>query len=127
VFDLRFLRQLLVITVGLLGFTGPLLADSRATLLDPTRPRGWQASDSTEAATEQQPQALKLQGTFSLAGKRSAVISGRRVVVGDQVAGARVLDIDKNKVILQLDGETVELAFTVPGVKSPANNRGDRR
>ena len=126
--DLRFQTRLLVIAVGVLGIAGPLFGESRTTLLDPTRPTGWQAAAQAESvAKEQPPQALKLQGTFSIAGARSAVISGQRVVVGDLVAGAEVLDIDKNKVTLQLDGETVELASTVPEVKSPANNTGDHR
>jgi len=126
--DLRFLTRLLAIAVGVLGIAAPIFGDSRTTLLDPTRPKGWQAEAQAEAEIEEQSaQTLKLQGTFSVAGARSAVISGQRVMVGDQVAGAEVLEIDKNKVTLQLDGETVELASTVPEVKSPANNKGDRR
>lgn len=126
--DLRYLTRVLVIAIGIPGMTGPVFGDPQPTLLDPTRPKGWQASTRTQAETEPQPiQSLKLQGTFSLAGRRSAVISGQRVVVGDEVSGARVLEIDRQKVTLQLDGETIELASTVPEVKSPTKFKGDRR
>jgi len=126
--DLSCLTRILVTAIGMLTMTGQVFGDPRATLLDPTRPKGWQATAQAQAETEEQPvRALKLQGTFSLAGKRSAVISGRRVEVGDEVSGAQVLEINKNKVTLRLDGETIELASTVPDVKSPANFEGDRR
>jgi Tfp pilus assembly protein PilP len=126
--DVSYLTRVLVVAFGVLGMTGQTSSASQANLLDPTRPKGWRASVETQPQTEQQPvQALKLQGVFSVAGKRSAVISGQRVVVGDEVSGAEVLEIANNKVILQLDGETIELASMVPDVKSPAKFRGDRK
>lgn len=120
--------------VALLGSTLLLLASastsaelSDSRLMDPTRPMGWQSS--LAPVTESQAasaRTLRLQGTFSAAGERSAVISGQRVSVGERVAGAQVIKIESNKVILRLDGETVELAATVVGVKSPVNTQGDR-
>lgn len=120
--------------VALLGSTLFLLASastsaelSHSRLMDPTRPMGWQSSLAPVAESQAaSAQALRLQGTFSAAGERSAVISGRRVSVGERVAGAQVIKIESNKVILLLDGETVELAATVVGVKSPVNTQGDR-
>lgn len=126
--DVRYLTRVLVVAFGVLGMTGRISSASQANLLDPTRPKDWRASVETQPQTEQQPvQALKLQGIFSVAGQRSAVISGQRVVVGDEVSGAEVLEIANNKVILQLDGETIELASMVPDVKSPAKVRGDHK
>ena len=55
------------------------------------------------------------------------MISGQRVSVGDEVSGAEVMEIDKNKVTLRLGGETIELASVVPEVKSPAGVKGDGR
>ena len=126
--EVNALPRFLALALGVLGLSGHLYAEPNAGLVDPTRPKGWRApvqqvaADQKIAATE-----LKLQGTFSLAGERSAVISGQRVVVGDEVSGARVLEIAKNKVRLQLDGEEVELASLVPGVKAPAGSRGGQK
>ena len=116
------LRRLLTIAIGVLGINGYLHGASGADLIDPTRPKGWQAATQAPDESENRPvAALQLQGTFSLAGERSAVISGRRVVVGDEVSGAQVLEINRNNVVLRLDGETIELASMVPDVKSPAD------
>ena len=111
-----------------LALTGQVFADNEGRLLDPTRPTGWQ-SPAVSATDHPEPNvnALRLQGIFSLAGERSAMISGRRVTVGDEVGGARVVEIDKNKVTLHIDGELRELAYLVPAVKSPTTNQGDRK
>ena len=123
--DSTTLSGLLVFAIGVLGVNGQLHSEPGAGLNDPTRPKGWRASTQAPAESENRSiAALQLQGTFSLAGERSAVISGQRVVVGDEVSGAQVLEIDRNKVILQLDGETIELASLVPDVKSPAEVKG---
>ena len=126
--ELRNLRTLVAVLACSFTVSGPVLADKRGQLLDPTRPTGWQAS---EVGVSDRPgpnvNALRLQGTFSLAGQRSAMISGRRVTVGDEVGGARVIGIDKNKVTLHIDGELRELAYMVPAVKSPTTNQGDRK
>jgi hypothetical protein len=68
---------------------------------------------------------LKLQGTFSLAGERSAMISGKRVVVGDEVSGALVMEINRDTVVLRVAGEIVELASLLPDVKSPVDSKGE--
>ena len=127
-FDPKSALRLFAISLGALGVSGYLHGEPGTDLIDPTRPKGWQAP-VLSASADQMPaaMALKLQGTFNLAGERSAVISGQRVVVGDEVSGARVLGIGNNKVILQVDGEEIELASLVPDVKSPSNGNGVRR
>lgn len=99
-------------------------AGPQAEYRDPTRPMDWRAPSVAPDTTAREPEAaLKLQGTFSVDGSRSAIISGRRVAVGDVVSGAEVLEIRKNMVVLRLDGETVELASTMPSVKAPVDNQ----
>jgi flagellar biogenesis protein FliO len=66
---------------------------------------------------------LKLQGTFRAAGRRSAVINGQRVAVGDRVSGAQVVEIGKDRVVVEVDGETVELARNIPMIKAPVDIR----
>ena len=120
-------RSLGIAMVGMF-LAWPVRADPDRPLFEPTRPGGWQASGSGLVETRKQPLgALRLQGTFSQAGVRSAMISGRRVSVGDEISGAEVVEIDRYKVTLQIGGETVELASVVPEVKSPAGMKGDGR
>ena len=109
----------------MLAGAGPTAtADTADVLVDPTRPRGWQAPvASPEGPGESSPTTLKLQGTFSTAGRRSAVINGRRVAVGDRVSGAEVVEIGKDRVVVEVDGETVELAREIPAIKSPVDVR----
>ena len=96
-------------------------------LSDPTRPYGWRPV-APEGAASGGPsiEGLRLQGTFSVAGQRSAMISGQRVIVGDEVSGARVIEIDTHKVVLSIDGQTVELASLLPQVKAPTKSAGGR-
>ncbi|HPQ24990.1 MAG: general secretion pathway protein GspB [Gammaproteobacteria bacterium] len=123
----RLSRRQLVFWVSL---TGQMLAmaGENGELLDPTRPSGPRTGAVVPADAVENPSTpLRLQGTFSMAGQRSAMINGRRVSVGDQVMGAEVLQINKNTVLVRVEGETVELASLVPSVKSPADSqRGER-
>lgn len=94
-------------------------ADSTVGLQDPTRPSGWQAVVSDEdEVIERDSLALRFQGVFSRGDDRTAMISGRHVGIGDEIAGARVIDIENNKVTLVRDGETIELASRVSAIKS---------
>jgi hypothetical protein len=120
------LRRILLVAAGVLGAMSQSHGESLGQLLDPTRPQGWQLSEQARAEPgDPLVEKLKLQGTFSLAGERSAMISGKRVVVGDEVSGALVMQISRDKVVLRVAGETVELASLLPDVKSPVNSKGD--
>jgi hypothetical protein len=63
------------------------------------------------AATPQPPAPvlwpkLNLQGIFLRLTKPSARINGRNLYVGSEIEGARVVDIQRQSVVLQLGGET---------------------
>ena len=47
--------------------------------------------------------------------------------MGDRVDGAEVVEIDNNKVILQMAGETTEFYSSLPAVKSPTKPEGESR
>ena len=49
-----------------------------------------------------------------------AIINGRRMHLGDQVLGVRVVEIKPGKVVLQRDGETQTLWVNATRVKSSA-------
>ena len=115
-------------SVGLMALLGQVMADSAAPLSDPTRPNGWRENGRVEVPVGRSTaNTLVLQGTFSVAGRRSAMIGSRRVSVGDQVGGAQVVDIDSNRVILQMAGETTEFYSSLPVVKSPTQSEGEDR
>lgn len=117
-----------LLSIGLMALLGQVMADSAAPLSDPTRPNGWREKGRVEGTVaEATANTRVLQGTFSVAGRRSAMIGGRRVSVGDQVDGAEVVEIDNNKVILQMAGETTEFYSSLPAVKSPTKPEGKSR
>jgi len=112
-------------SVAVAGLIGALAVGAVAAtpLHDPTRPSGWQATQAmTDLRPGQGPAALRLQGVFSHSGVRTAMISGRRVAVGDVVGGAQVVAIGNNKVTLVRDGRTIELAAYAGQVKSPTQS-----
>ena len=126
--ELTALPRILVIVVGVMCLSGQIHGESSDQMFDPTRPQGWQASGRPQLEPEAPPvSALKLQGTFSIAGKRSAMINGHRVMVGDEVSGAEVVEIENNRVKLRVDGEMVEFASLLPDVKSPVYSTGDQK
>jgi hypothetical protein len=116
----------LILVSAILG-AAQAAAEPISPLSDPTRPHGWRPV-APEGKSSDGPSidGLRLQGTFSIAGQRSAMISGQRVIVGDEVSGARVIEIDTHKVVLRIDGQTVELAALLPPVKTPAKSAGGR-
>ncbi|MDJ0738686.1 MAG: hypothetical protein QNJ91_03155 [Gammaproteobacteria bacterium] len=99
------------------GFTGGVPAGDA--LVDPTRPADWQAA-AADAAVDTPAPTFRLQGVFNVGGRHSAMIGGRRVAVGDRVMGAEVLEIDGHRVLIRVDGETVELVSAIPVIKSRA-------
>ncbi len=116
----------LILMIAMLS-AAPAAAEPIPPLSDPTRPHGWRPV-APEDASSGRPSidGLRLQGTFSVAGQRSAMISGQRVIVGDEVSGARVVEIDTHRVVLSIDGQTVELASLLPPVKAPTKSAGGR-
>jgi hypothetical protein len=95
-------------------------------LRDPTRPSHWFETEPSPVGHGSGRQAeLRLQGTFNVAGELSAMINGRRVQIGEQIGSGQVVSIADDRVVLRIDGETVEIAAAVPAVKSRSSQRGD--
>ncbi|RMF13449.1 MAG: hypothetical protein D6758_13145 [Gammaproteobacteria bacterium] len=64
------------------------------TLVDPTRPAGWKPPESRPVKLP----GLKVGSVVYSSSHRFAVVNGRRVQEGDQVAGARVVRIRPGQV-----------------------------
>lgn len=113
---------MLMLLAGGAGSTAP--AEPSGALVDPTQPQGWQAPAATaDGETEPAAAVFKLQGTFNVAGRRSAVINGQRLAIGDLVSGAEVIEIGRDRVVLEVDGESMELVKSLPTIKAPVDIR----
>lgn len=86
-------------------------------LVDPTRPAGFSIVVPAAGPDQSRVAAPKLQAVFSIGSQYSALIDGRRVHVGDQLAGYRVQAIGRGGVRLQGDGEPLVLRLADSGIK----------
>jgi len=94
-----------------------LLAQNAAALDDPMRPPGGAAVTGTAPAAPR----FELSSTLIARDRRSAVINGRRVGVGDSVDGARVIEILPAQVRLQHQGRQLTLQLLPVAVKQPVS------
>ena len=78
---------------------GPVFGDE--ILRDPTRP--YVASKSRVVAAPR----FAVNAIIVSAERRVAIVNGRRVAVGDSVAGARVIVIEKDHLFLEKDGKRI--------------------
>jgi hypothetical protein len=94
-------------------------ANAENQLVDPTRPFGWNTAtaQADTGANDAPASKLVLQGIFSTAGARSAMINGRRVQAGDRVEDFQVVAIDRDRVSLVVNGETIQLQTGVAPIK----------
>ena len=93
-------------------------ASGAETLSDPTRPPVVPV-DPNRAVTDDRGTPLEIQAVFFAEGRRIAIVSGQRVATGDLVQSARVLRIERDRVVLFRDGETLELELVREDVKQP--------
>ncbi|MEW6647558.1 MAG: Type II secretory pathway component [Pseudomonadota bacterium] len=95
-----------------------LLAGSAVALDDPMRPPG--SAAFAAGAASGAPQFV-LSSTLIARERRSAVINGRSVGVGDHVNGARVIEIQPSQVRLQHQGRQLTLSLLPVAVKKPVS------
>ena len=88
------------------------------TLVDPMQPPGVAASHGHGPASWRSRYILS--STFITRDRKSAIISGRRVTVGDIVGDARVIEILPTKVRLRRGARTVTLRLLPLTIKKPA-------
>ncbi len=75
-------------------------------LADPTRPPAYTAPPAAAGA---KGRAFRLSAVFLGPGRPRAVINGRTVRVGEQVDGARVIAIERHRVVLARNGGRLTL------------------
>jgi len=79
-------------------------AVSADTLRDPMRP--YRAPVKRVAETPD----FDVQAVFVSSRRKLAIINGARVRVGDRIAGASVIDIERGLVTLELNGRRIEVS-----------------
>lgn len=109
---MRWECRTLLFCLGLAAMPIAGFADPFANLPDPTRPSGWQDGGGSPVN-----QGLVLQSTTVSSSRRSAVVNGQRVAVGDRVDGATVTEIQAFQVTLQRAGRDITLRLTPPLTK----------
>lgn len=103
----------LIASVLLLG-----MSQSAAALDDPMRPPASAAVTGSAPAAATQ---FVLSSTLIARERRSAVINGRNVGVGDSVDGARVVEIQPTQVRLQHQGRQLTLQLLPVAIKKPVS------
>ncbi len=113
-----------VIKAGCILALAGLLAAGAAPALalkDPTRPPGAQPAKAHKAAARK---ALRwtLGSTLVSPRRRTAVINGRLVGVGETINGARVVEILPSQVRLRREGRDITLVLLKQDVKRPSRH-----
>ncbi len=109
------------LTAALLGLVlGWAPARAAPELHDPTRPPDYRQRAPEEPAPAAQEQPLELASILIGPGRRVAVINQRLVREGDDVAGARVQSIERDRVILRRGTSELIVSLDLPAVKTAA-------
>ncbi len=80
---------------------GPLQPAAGESLRDPTRPY------SAKVARPADPARFVVTAVFVSEDRRVAIVNGQRVVEGDLVGGATIVEILRNQVRLNLNGQEI--------------------
>ena len=99
-------------------------------LLDPTRPLVRPTAAVTEDGNDFMdrfsnilPTSFELSFVRANGSSPMAIINDRRVTIGDVIAGAEVISIDRNGVTLLIDDEETRISIYGSGVKAAAQTR----
>lgn len=86
---------------------------------DPTRPPVFDGPAAASTAVKASAPRWRLSSTIVARDRRSAVINDQVVVAGDNIAGARVVEIEAAKVTLSANGKQIVLSLIEKDIKTP--------
>lgn len=86
---------------------------------DPTRPPSLPI-DPSRVEANQAEAPLELQAVFYAEGRRVAIINGQRLHQDETVQSARVVRIERDRVAVRRNGDTIELLLVDKDVKRPS-------
>lgn len=98
-----------------------LPASASSPLKDPTRPPTLKQVKKPPKAARK-PLRWVLGSTLVSGQRRTAVINGRVLSVGERIAGARVLEIQPSRVRLRRNGRDITLVLLKQNVKRPSRD-----
>ena len=96
-----------------------VIMPSKASMNDPTRPPAFNVTTVTKKAVD--PRWV-LSSTLVSREHRNAVINNRVVSLGDVVSGARVVEIEPMRVVLNRNGQQIVLMLLEKNIKQPAKS-----
>ena len=99
-----------ILTVATVLLIAPMLANAQETLRDPTRPYSARSVASTGGSGGgggKVASSFKVTAIFTSELRRVAVVNGRRVIEGDQVDGAIVVEILADRLRLNQGGKAI--------------------
>lgn len=94
-------RAISILMVAAMLLIGPLQLAAAESLRDPTRPY------SARAASPGDPASFVVTAVFVSKERRVAIINGQRVVEGNEVGGATVVEIQRQQIRLNLNGKEI--------------------
>lgn len=96
----------IILVIALAG-----LAHAQGAPRDPTRPPTQAEIDAWfgDASGQRERARFSLQSILLAPDRRIAIIDGQRLRVGERIDGAQVRVIEAGRVVLERDGETIEL------------------
>lgn len=92
-------------------------------LRDPTRPPDLRPARAPASKADSR---LRLSSTLVSGERRTAIINGRIVAVGDRIQGARLLSIEPGRVRLRRQGREITLRLLAQNVKKPSRNESGK-
>lgn len=109
-----------------LAMASPAMAadgDSPEQIHDPMQPTWLRGGSSTQPERTRE-QRFSVDTIVVSPERRIAIINGRSVGVGEWVNGAKVMRIDPEAVILELDGTRFTIALAITDIKKASRNGG---
>lgn len=100
-----------ILTVASFLLFAPPFSDGAEVLRDPTRPYSAQPLTPVRAAP------FSVTAIFVSNERRVAVVNGKRVVEGDQIAGATVIEILADGLRLDLNGKVITARLASGGLR----------
>ena len=101
----------------------PFGAGAGEAIEDPMRP-SWARTDAKARSAPTRDERFKVDTIVVSPERRVAIINGRSVEVGEWVNGARVIRIDADSVILELDGARFTIALAITDIKKASRHGG---
>jgi|SRR3990172_7488717 len=111
-------RKLTIILLLCLFVPGASVA---MTTIDPTQPYLYGNLQQIQAFNAQADLEWALSGVKFTEGKKTAILNGRLVKEGDDLDGARVIEIKPAEVILLQGQQRIAIRLLLQDIKSPAS------